>query len=71
VRCARSASPAQRDSPVRQAILPLLMTFRRARAIGAVNTVVVRDGRFIGHNTDGSGWAWAFRRALPAAELSQ
>jgi shikimate dehydrogenase len=28
-----------------------------ARAMGAVNTVVNRNGRLIGHNTDGSGWA--------------
>jgi len=40
-----------------------------ARAMGAVNTVVVEGGRLIGHNTDGSGWAWGFRRALPQAEL--
>ena len=44
---------------------------RRARgeAIGAVNTVVMRDGRLVGHNTDGAGWAWGFRRALPDADL--
>jgi shikimate dehydrogenase len=34
-----------------------------------VNTVVIRDGRLVGHNTDGSGWAWGFRRALPDADL--
>ena len=27
-----------------------------ARAIGAVNTVVNKDGRFIGYNTDGKGY---------------
>jgi shikimate dehydrogenase len=58
--------------PCKQAILPLLDELSdEARAIGAVNTVAVRDGRFIGHNTDGSGWVWAFRRALPEAELSR
>jgi shikimate dehydrogenase len=57
--------------PCKQAILPLLDELsNEARAIGAVNTVVVRDGRFIGHNTDSSGWAWAFRRALPKADLT-
>ena len=57
--------------PCKQAILPLLDELSsEARAIGAVNTVVVRDGRFIGHNTDSSGWAWAFRRALPEADLT-
>ena len=30
-----------------------------AQAIGAVNTVVVRDGRLIGHNTDTTGFARA------------
>jgi shikimate dehydrogenase len=56
--------------PCKQAILPLLDELStEARAIGAVNTVIVRDGRFIGHNTDSSGWAWAFRRTLPQADL--
>ena len=39
--------------------------------MGAVNTVVLRDGRAIGHNTDGSGWRWGFERALPGADLSR
>jgi shikimate dehydrogenase len=39
--------------------------------MGAVNTVVFRDGRAIGHNTDGSGWAWGFCRTLPQADLSR
>ncbi len=37
--------------------------------MGAVNTVVLRDGKLVGHNTDGSGWAWGFTRALPGADL--
>jgi shikimate dehydrogenase len=58
--------------PCKQAILPLLDELSsEARAVGAVNTVVVRDGRFIGHNTDGSGWTWAFRRTLPGADLAR
>jgi shikimate dehydrogenase len=58
--------------PCKQAIVPLLDELAEdARAIGAVNTVTVRDGRLIGYNTDGSGWEWAFRRALPQADLSQ
>ncbi|WP_043235970.1 shikimate dehydrogenase [Bosea sp. LC85] len=32
-----------------------------AEALGAVNTVVVRDGRLIGYNTDASGFATAYR----------
>jgi shikimate dehydrogenase len=31
----------------------------------------MRDGKLIGHNTDSSGWEWAFRRALPHADVSQ
>jgi len=57
--------------PCKQAVLPLLDELSdEAAAMGAVNTVVLRDGRAIGHNTDGSGWAWGFRHALPQADLS-
>jgi shikimate dehydrogenase len=58
--------------PCKQAILPLLDELSdEARALGAVNTVVRRGSRLIGHNTDGSGWAWGFRRALPSARLDR
>jgi shikimate dehydrogenase len=57
--------------PCKQAIVPLLDDLsEEARAMGAVNTVVNRDGKLVGHNTDGSGWAWGFQRALPQADLS-
>ena len=58
--------------PCKQAVIPLLDELSdEARAIGAVNTVV-RDGkRLVGHNTDGPGWAWGFRRALPDADLTR
>lgn len=56
--------------PCKQAIVPLLDDLSpEARAMGAVNTVVVEGGRLVGHNTDGSGWAWGFRRSLPKADL--
>jgi shikimate dehydrogenase len=56
--------------PCKQAVVPLLDELSpEAQAMGAVNTVVIRDGRLLGHNTDGSGWAWGFRRALPDADL--
>jgi shikimate dehydrogenase len=42
-----------------------------AAALGAVNTVVFRDGRAIGHNTDWSGFARAFDRGLPDAPLGR
>jgi shikimate dehydrogenase len=58
--------------PCKQAILPLLDELSdEARAMGAVNTVVFSDGRLVGHNTDGSGWAWGFHRVLPDADLSR
>jgi shikimate dehydrogenase len=51
--------------PCKQAVLPLLHEVSPdAAALGAVNTVVLRDGRRIGHNTDGSGFAEGFRRGL-------
>jgi len=58
--------------PCKQAVIPLLDELSdEARAMGAVNTVVIRDGRLIGHNTDGSGWSQAFQRALPGADISR
>ena len=57
--------------PCKQAIIPLLDDLsEEARAMGAVNTVVNRGDKLVGHNTDGSGWAWGFQRALPQADLS-
>ena len=58
--------------PCKQVVVPLLDDLSpEARAMGAVNTVVNREGRLVGHNTDGSGWAWGFHRALPDADLSR
>ena len=58
--------------PCKQAVIPLLDDLsEEAQAMGAVNTVVFRDGRATGHNTDGSGWAWGFQRALPDATLGR
>ena len=58
--------------PCKQAVIPLLDDLsEEARTIGAVNTIVREGNRFVGHNTDGPGWAWGFRRALPDADLSR
>ena len=58
--------------PCKQAIIPLLGgVSEEARSIGAVNTVVIADGKLTGHNTDGPGWGWGFRRSLPGADLSR
>ena len=58
--------------PCKQAVMPLLDALSdEARAMGAVNTIVMRDGKATGHNTDGSGWRWGFERTLPDADLSR
>lgn len=58
--------------PCKQAVIPLLDDLSdEARAMGAVNTVVFRDGKATGHNTDGSGWRWGFERTLPQADLGR
>jgi len=40
-----------------------------AAELGAVNTVVFRDGRAVGHNTDRYGFGTGLARALPGARL--
>jgi shikimate dehydrogenase len=56
--------------PCKQAIIPLLDGLSAdAQALGAVNTVVIDQGRFIGHNTDWSGFSMGFRQALPEVSL--
>jgi shikimate dehydrogenase len=58
--------------PCKQAIIPLLDGLSKdARALNAVNTVVIGDGRLTGHNTDWSGFAEGFRRGLPDARLDR
>src|SRR5688572_26153394 len=58
--------------PCKQSVIPLLDALsEEARAIGAVNTVVREGARLVGYNTDGPGWSWGFRRALPGADLSR
>ena len=55
--------------PCKQAVVPLLHELSpEARALNAVNTVLLRDGRRIGHNTDWSGFADSFRRFMPDAK---
>jgi shikimate dehydrogenase len=55
--------------PCKQAVIPLLHDLSEdARVLNAVNTVVLRDGRRIGHNTDWWGFAESFRRKLPDAK---
>jgi shikimate dehydrogenase len=58
--------------PVKQRVMAHLDELSPvAAAIGAVNTVVVDDGRAVGHNTDWSGFAAARRTGLPDAALGR
>ncbi|QAU49990.1 shikimate dehydrogenase [Bradyrhizobium guangzhouense] len=58
--------------PCKQAILPLLDELSPdAEALGAVNTVVIRNGRMTGHNTDWFGFAENFRRNMQGAPLGR
>jgi shikimate dehydrogenase len=51
--------------PSKQAVIPLLHELSpEARALHSVNTVLFRDGRRIGHNTDWWGFAESFRREM-------
>jgi shikimate dehydrogenase len=48
--------------PYKEAVAPLLDGLSdTARMIGAVNTVIVNDGRLIGHNTDVTGFGRAIK----------
>jgi shikimate dehydrogenase len=54
--------------PYKEAVVDLLDELSPdAVLIGAVNTVVVRDGRLIGHNTDTSGFARAITHLVTAS----
>lgn len=57
--------------PYKQAVVPLLDTLSdEARALGSVNTVVLRAGQRMGHNTDWAGFAQNMAEGLPNADLS-
>ena len=53
--------------PYKEQVIPYLdQLSEEARLIGAVNTVVNRDGTLIGYNTDGKG----FFKSLPSFKIS-
>lgn len=55
--------------PFKMAVVPLLTALSpNASAVGAVNTIIFRNGQRIGHNTDLWGFAESFRRGLADAE---
>ena len=54
--------------PFKQHVIPLLDELSDdADDLGAVNTVMFRDGKRLGRNTDWSGYGRSFRRVLPDA----
>ncbi|GGF31720.1 shikimate dehydrogenase (NADP(+)) [Aliidongia dinghuensis] len=58
--------------PCKQLVIPHLHELSDdARALGAVNTVLFKDGKRIGHNTDWSGFAEPFRRRMAGAPLGR
>ncbi|MCW6508420.1 shikimate dehydrogenase [Lichenifustis flavocetrariae] len=58
--------------PCKQAVIPHLHDLSDdARALGAVNTVLFRDGRRIGENTDWSGFAEPFRAKMAGARMER
>ena len=58
--------------PCKQAVIPWLDELSdNAAAIGAVNTVVFKEGKRIGHNTDWWGFAESFKRGLPDVALDR
>jgi shikimate dehydrogenase len=58
--------------PFKQAVIPLLTALSDdARALGAVNTVLLQGARRIGHNTDWWGFSEAFRVGLPGVAREQ
>lgn len=58
--------------PCKQSVIPLLDDLSAdASQLGSVNTVLFRDGRRSGHNTDWWGFAESFKRGLPDAFLRQ
>lgn len=58
--------------PFKQAIIPLLDELAdTAQAVGAVNTVAIRDGRMIGHNTDMTGFRDSLAQGLPDARMNR
>lgn len=58
--------------PAKQAVLDELDDLSPdAAALGAVNTILFRDGKAVGHNTDLTGFAQAMRTGLPGVALDR
>jgi shikimate dehydrogenase len=58
--------------PYKQAIIPFLDELTpSAQAIGAVNTLFLKEGRLIGHNTDAPGFLADLAKLLPITRSEQ
>jgi shikimate dehydrogenase len=58
--------------PFKRAVIPAIDVLSdAARNVGAVNTVVFRDGKRFGHNTDHWGFGKSLRQGLPEASLER
>lgn len=58
--------------PFKQAVIPLLDDLAdSANLVGAVNTVEMRGGRLIGHNTDMTGFQGSLSEGLPGAAMER
>lgn len=56
-------------APYKKTIMPYLDDLHeQAKAIGAVNTVVNKNGKWIGYNTDGNGYLRSLLHAFPSVE---
>ncbi len=55
--------------PAKQAMVPLVDEVSQdVAAIGALNTVLIREGRTVGHNTDVTGFQRSFADGLPGVD---
>ena len=58
--------------PFKQGVVPFMTELAPdAAAIGAVNTIVFKNGRRIGHNTDSWGFAESFRENMSGCRLDR
>src|SRR6185312_8180186 len=58
--------------PFKQAVIPLLDDLAEsAELVGAVNTIAMREGRLVGHNSDMQGFRESFLTGLPGAPVSK
>lgn len=57
--------------PCKQAVIPLLDELsQEAQILTAVNTILFKNGKRIGHNTDWSGFSDSFQRSLEGVDMT-